>query len=519
MVEKIRMIADQKKEMQKLRAKVLMKHFFHMTTRLLQNLSIVYLLLPNLLFFYFWTNPVIAVLGIGVLLFVFLNQVTDRKLPSGKPLHAWDLAYVGVIATLLTLVSGIAGICFQMYDHWGHNVKFYELYTSSWPLSIPASGPAVSYYYGYNVVPALIFKLIGEINEGVIFLWTLAGFFLGIAWLYLVLESKVVYVLLCLCIGDIPTLVAPIFQRLGVDTYVQNGVGLSTWSLMANLVWVPNQVIPTLILGGMLVYLLKTRGEIEKMTFPIALSLWWAVFPALSCGLLVGILILRKWIQLRFKLDWLAITRQVFLPVIVCLPVLLLYESHREIPEAGFLWQFGNDSLMILAEYSTSIGVNFVLFLLLFQVFRKQNPELPDFPFYLLMLFLLVFPLYRMGMFNDLLLRGMMPYTLIIGLYLLMPLASEPSYKTVLQLATKSTLHFILLLMLLCLIVPSLKILRKAAKVNVVTAKLFPKRVYFKAIPYDAYPNSYEMLKEKFSLQGATEYLGKEDSFYEKKIR
>lgn len=112
-----------------------------------------------------------------------------------------------------------------------------------------------------------------------------------------------------------------------------------------------------------------------------------------------------------------------------------------------------------------------------------------------------------------------MPYTLIIGLYVLLPLASESTYKAVPHLATQSTLHFILLLMLLFSIVPALKILRNAAKVNVMTARFFPERVRFKAIPYDAYPNSYEMLKEKFSLQGATEYLGKEDSFYEKKIR
>ena len=490
-----------------------------MNTRLLRNLSIAYLLLPNLLFFYFWTNPIIAIPGIGVLLFVFAIQVADTSLPLGKPLLTRDLAYVGAIATLLALVSGMAGICFQMYDHWGHNVKFYELSTNLWPVSIPVSGPAVSYYYGYYVVPALVFKLIGGINEGVIFLWTLTGFFLGVAWLYLVLESKVVYVLLCLCIGDIPTLVAPIFQKLGVNPPAQNGVGLSTWSLMANLVWVPNQVIPTLIVGGMLVYWLKTKSDIEKMTFPIALSLWWAVFPALSCGLLAGILILRKWMRDRFKLDWLAATRQVFLPVIVCLPVLLLYESHREMPEAGFLWQFGNDPRSVLADYLTSVGLNFVLFFLTFRVLGKQNPTLPIFPFCLLMLLLLAFPLYRMGMFNDLLLRGMMPYTLIIGLYLLMPLAAESSWKAVFRLAKKSTLHFILLLMLLGSTVPALKILRKAARFNIVTARFFPQRVRFEAIPYDAYPNSYEMLKEKFSLQGATEYLGKEDSFYERKIR
>jgi len=490
-----------------------------MNIRLLRGLSTAYLLIPNLLFFCFWTKPAIAIVGIGILAYLFVNQSGDAGISPPTLLRGKDLSYLGAIALSLTLVSGTAGICHQVFDHWGHNVKLYELYKNDWPMTIHDNGPAVSYYYGHYLVPALFSKLIGSLSTGFMFFWTFVGLLLGIAWLYVVLEKKMAYVLLCLCIGDVPAILKSALTGIGLPVPSHDSVGLTIWSLTANLVYAPNQVIPTLLIGGMLVYGLKNRADIEEMTFPIALSLWWAVFPALISGLLVGILILRKWLAQKFQLNWPAVVRQVLLPVFACLPVLLLYGSHNEVPDSGFVWQFGNSPADTLAEYLTTIGFNFLLFLLTFWAFRKYRPDLPDFPFYLLLGLLLVFPLYRLGMYNDMLLRGMMPITLVLGLYLLMPLASEPTYRAAARLGKRSVLSFAMLFMLLFSAGKAVKIVGRALKENVVTARIFPDRVAFKPLPPDRYPNSYEMLLDKYGFQGASEYLGKRDSFYENYVR
>lgn len=131
-----------------------------MHVRLLKGLSIGYLLLPNLLFYYYWTRPVIAVIGICLLFYVATIAI-QQGLPSEKNLGRRDLGSIGIVALLLTLMSGTAGICWQTFDHWGHNTKFNDLFLHEWPLQSPDKGSVISYYYGYSLIPALVSKWLG----------------------------------------------------------------------------------------------------------------------------------------------------------------------------------------------------------------------------------------------------------------------------------------------------------------------------------------------------------------------
>lgn len=488
-----------------------------MSVRLLRGLSTGYLLLPNLLFFFYWTTPLLAVLGVGLLLFLFVRETTDQDLPSGDSLSGKDWAYIGGIALLLTAMSGVAGLCFQTIDYWGHNVKYHDLVLGPWPLAIPEDGPAISYYYGYYLVPALLSKVTGHLNEWFLFLWTWAGLGLGLAWLYVVLEGRILYLLLCLGLGDTPAVLVALGTWLGLPLNEHGGVRLEIMSLTRNLLYVPNQVIPTLIVVGMVAYALKKRTSLQTLTFPIALTLWWAFFPALTCGLLVGILILKQWVQ--SAPEWPKIARQVVLPVVATLPILLLYESHRGLPDSGFLWQYGDPALTVVAEYGLRIGLNVGIFLLFYLRFARPGSALPPFPFYLLLVLVAGLSLFRMGELNDFMLRGMMPYLLLIGVYLVEPLLAQKSYGAVPQMAGKSVYNLVLVSLLFSSLLMSAWILALDLRVNRVTARLFPERVKFTPIPYDAYENVYEMLKVKFDQKGAEEYLGKEGSLYERYIR
>ncbi|WP_247237176.1 hypothetical protein [Telluribacter sp. SYSU D00476] len=489
-----------------------------MNVRILRGLSTGYLLIPNIIFFYYWTRPLVAIIGIVLFLYVYLVQWSDRTFStSDKSLSGKDLLYVGILSLILTLISGVNGICYQTFDYWCHNTKFYEMFREEWPLRIPADGPIVSYYYGYYVAPALYSKWVGALSEGFIFFWTYLGFFLGVAWLYLVLNRKVLYLILCLSIGDTPHIIKTITYKLGIRLYTYGDFGIESWSNFENLLWVPNQVIPTLIIGGMLIYLLRHKLPLENMVFVIVLTFWWAVFPALTSGLLVGILILRDWVLKKFQLDWPFVIKHAIVPALVCLPVLLIFESHNEVPISGFVWQFRDNTGSLIMEYLVNIGINIVLFLLAKQLLWKQGSKLPEFPFYLIMAFIFLFPFYRIGKVNDFLFRGLMPYLIIVGLYLFEPI-SHQSYKVVWQVARKSVFSLaVLLLLFSCSFIPIGRLVR-AMRVNVVAASYFPDKVTHNPIPYDAYESIYDVLADKWTLMEAKQYLGKEGSIYEKYI-
>jgi hypothetical protein len=488
-----------------------------MKVKSLRSLTIGYLLLPNLLYYYYWTQTYIAAAGILLLVWAFATAIRSGDFNSEPTtsLGARDLVLLLGIATLITFVSGITGLSYQTFDHWCHNTKFYELFKYSWPIRIPQDGPVISYYYGYYVVPALIFKWIGSINETVIFLWTLLGFFFGLAWIYIVLNKRIVYTLLAMAVGDTPHVIKTVFYKFTHMWYEMGDFGLESWSNFENLLWVPNQVIPTLIIGGMLMYLLKHKISENYIVLPVALTFWWAVFPAFTSGLLVAIIIIRRWILVRFQLDWIFVAKHVVLPFVCCVPILIYLTSHQEPPIAGFIWQFPDSMASRAIEYMVNIGFNLVLFLLCYRYFSTRDSSPMDpFPFYVVLVFFLLFPIYRVGKVNDFLFRGLMPYLIIIGIYIFYPF-STTSLLRGWKMMRKSYLRLAcFVLFASCSFIAIGRVVR-SLRVNLWTKSLFPNHIVFDPIPYDAYPNIYEVLRDKWSQQEADQYLGKKDSFYE----
>lgn len=490
-----------------------------MNIHLLRCITVGYLLLPNLLFFTHWTRIQFAFFGVLALGFLFFEVVKNKEFSKTDNLNPKSIITLIAICLVATLVSGVTGICFQTLDHWAHNTKIYELFISDWPQRIPLEGPVVSYYYGYYVIPVLLSKWAGIIREDILFIWTAFGFFLGFAWLYLALNRKMIFVILALSVGDTPRFLKLIFSNLAGPLYTFSDFAIEPWSNFENLFWVPNQVIPTFIIAGMFVYVLKNKINVEYMVLPVALSFWWAVFPSVTSGAIIGIVVLRKWFLEGLKLDWLRAGKLVVLPFLTCLPVLLFYLSHENLPASGFIWQFAGDLEGRTVEYLINIGLNFIIFTLVYLYYQKKGrATLPVFPILVTLCVILFFPLYRIGKLNDFLFRGLMPCLLVAGIYLFYPIANVSNYRKSWVLIRKSPYSLIIVLLLVSSSAIAGGRLYRAITVNQITTRLFPEKVAFKAIPYDGYSGIYEALQAKWTQEEADQYLGKEDSFYELNI-
>lgn len=269
----------------------------------------------------------------------------------------------------------------------------------------------------------------------------------------------------------------------------------------------------------MFVYVLKSRLKLEYIVLPVALTFWWAVFPAFTSGLLISILILKKWYTKRSDLNWREITIDVILPFAVCLPVLLLFLSHEQAPISGFIWQFDNNMVSRFFEYTVNIGINVIIFTLIYFYLKNTGQQLlPALPFLLIVFFITFLPIYRLGKVNDFLFRGLMPFLIIVGLYLFYPLSLDATYSQSWRRLKKTPILLLLFIAMSSSSVIALKRIYRAATVNVLTKRWFPEMIRFEPIPYDAYPNVYEVLREKWTQTEADQYLGKKDSFYEENI-
>ena len=473
-------------------------------------------MIPNIIYYIYWTNPIIALVGITLFVYVFLKITLEETDVCKNFIHLKDIFIACIGAVVLTLASGITGFAFQTMDQWCHNAKFQDLLQNEWPLRFPVGRPVMAYYFGYYLVPAALSKLAGGISAAAILIWTSLGIALGLLWICISLHQKWWAVLLVLCVGDFPRVFKGIAAHWSIQLYRYEEIGVEHWSNLENLFWAPNQFIPSLILGGMLFYAIRHRLNYALLCLPTALALWWAIFPALTVGLVTAVLLVFRWI--RYGTSSCELLEQVLLPFILVVPVLLLFQSHPHPPANGLIWEFREDAGNLLREYLVNTASDVLLFLFAFAVFRRvELPGISAAPFCLLICITLLFPLIRVGKVNDMLLRGMMPILILIGSYLLYPLTSQPLPKVLAALCCNAFYMSVVLALLLPSAVGIARLYR-AARFNRITALWSPPPLKFVPIPYNGYPSLYETLRQRWSQQEAEQYLGKPDSFYEKYI-
>lgn len=487
-----------------------------MRSKTLYTISIVYLIIPNLIYYLYWTKPVAALSGIILIVYIFFKNTLPENGLHYAFIDLKNLCIALSVAVGLTLASGITGFAFQTMDHWCHNAKFQDLLQNDWPLRFPTNRPVMAYYFGYYLVPAAFSKLAGHISSAAILIWTSLGIGIGLLWIYISLDKKWWATLLVLCVGDLPRLLKGIAAYGSIQLYRYEEIGIEHWSNLENLFWAPNQFVASLLLGGMLFQVIRHRLNYALLCFPTALALWWAAFPALVTGLVTALLLISQWI--RWGTSFRELWNRIMLPLIVTAPVLALFLSHPHPPENGPIWAFRSDVSNLLREYFVNTVADVILFAFAFAGYRRIGlPGIAAKPFWLLICFTLLFPLLRVGKVNDMLLRGMMPVLILIGCYVLYPLTSQPLPKVLAALRGHAVCVMVVLALLAQAVV-GIGRLYRAARVNRITALCAPAHSKFVPIPYDAYPSLYETLQQRWSQQEAEQYLGKTDSFYEKYI-
>jgi len=483
----------------------------------LRLFSIIYLLVPNLFFFAYWTNPFICLAGIALLGYQLYREVRDKEFTTADRISGKDLLSVGLLSLVIILFSGIGGFAYQTVDHWAHNVKFYELYLTSWPLVDQKSDSIISYYFGYYVVPAVIFKMFGGVSGIVMIAWAWAGLFLGLLWISSILKGKIWLLPVVICAGDLVHFFVSSLKLLSIDLYHYKDFRIGFWSAYESFFWAPNQVIPALLLAGMLVYMIEHETDLLKMVFPISLSFWWAVFPGFFIAVYVIVLVILKLLKNPRLFAGYLLRSDVWIPVLTCIPVFIFYMSKQSYPVSGWAWGRITDFGNFFREYALNIVVNLSFLLGVYFFFRKRIARsLPLYPLIVLVFLTILFSFYQGGELNDFLFRGMIPFLVIFGIYMVYPLSGMTFRQFTLLIKGSKTVGAVVIFVLCATLFLGISRTTRALVNNRLTASAGLSS--FNRIPFDKYSRVYDVLVDYWSEEGAQQYQGMKGSFYEKYI-
>jgi hypothetical protein len=486
-----------------------------MSASLLRLASIFYLLLPNLIFAASWFRIEFAIPMIIGLSYLFWLEVKGEKQENNKlSISKKEFIILAFIAFILTGLTGISGYSYQLYDYWAENAKFYDLYKSDWPLYFEDIDRYACYYFGYYLVPAFISKLLGELSLIALFIWSWIGIFILIVWIYFLTDKKIRTVFVVLSIGGVSGSLKWLLAKLqGVEIIYTSEIGPAIITpLFHQMRWAPNQVIACLITCSIVLYSLFWENKYHKAFFSICLCLIWCVFPTLLLFILFGAYscyyLFKEGLILFFKHNALTFA----LCLLFMIPVVIYFaSSNGDAVHHSFLQVQRPRSAV--AKLIIDIGVDLVMLLIGCLTLRKIVNK----PFYYLALFSLFFIFllrtYRFGAQNDLFMRGQIPLLFIVGIFLMQNfnLAEMNSKSKVVVGRFFVALYFVISPLLL-----SSETLIKSIQYNKITQLLWPNSCSYTPLPFDKFPNTYQMLYDRYSPAEAKQYLGKKNSIYER---
>ena len=389
--------------------------------------TLAFLALPIGIFALGWLAPVWALLVvISLAAGMFFRPKPTEESPVPIPLWSLFLLALGCIA--VCLLAGVGGFGYQDGDYYKHNAILADLFRRDWPVAyaIERGGTkhpvALVYYFAYYLPPALIGKLAGwEALRYSMVLWTSGGMFLMSLWCLRFAKGALWAPLAFLAFGGFDV----VGMLLGLKVFdwmpeiwdehrqMEWWAGFSFGTIPSHssqLFWAPQHALPGWLITAALFHRIRS-GTLDGCLFLAALAPLWS--PLVALGLLplglAGLLTSRG--KGAFSRSNLA-----------ALPPLIvggLFFAARGIPGIPFPpVPFGwNDNVPL------KLVVTFILeilpWALLLLVSSKASPKVSLKIVLTCVLFLAVLPLWRVGTFNDLMMRASLPALTLLSLLLL----------------------------------------------------------------------------------------------------
>lgn len=397
----------------------------------IELLSILYLGVPLLLFAYGWLRlpyAILIALLLAAMVVVHYKKTPDREITAFRGKRVIVIASVICLA-LWVIISGSGNLTQQTTDYNKHNALMHDLVTYHWPVGYTngSSQYPLVYYVGYYLPAAAVGKVVHSEHLAIfaLLLWTIAGILLAYYWLIRLCGKPTIALLVIFVLFSGMDIIGHLLlhNHLNTSPIISTGADLEWYSFLSNmqypsdtsqLFWAPQHAISAWLIGSMLAAAIVEKREWLTGILLFVLSLLWS--PLVSIGLiplvLLQIVLGRR--QLKKPLTYV----NTLLALVPCLVIGLFFlAGSAKQPLETFLiyapnhWNLAN-KLLVLGVF---IAMEFGLLSLVMAryIWHQENREWKAL-FLVSVIFLTVLPIFRYGLYNDLVMRSSAPCLLII---------------------------------------------------------------------------------------------------------
>lgn len=376
--------------------------------------GVLYLLLPVVFFFAFYTIATIAIPSVAFLIYcVSRLRLTKSLNPSNYAL----LALNATVSVAVVISSGAAGPLYVNSDWYKHYAIFNELARHS---TIAEQGFTLRYYIGAYIVPSFAEKVSG-FSSGVVFAsWISIGLFIFLNQLSSLIDSVRLryfapFLFLLFSGADIVGTFITSFQW-GPIYHIEWWVGWIEYSsTITSLFWAPQSTLPAWIS----IAFLSRKISIEQKVFvyPIVLMccLLWSPFAAIGIAPFIFLALAdRKLISAEISL--------INVAGVALLSAMLCYYLTFDVDKIPKHWVWNNPCLISSASETCFSIKGYVLFVFLevlpiWAIAIFYHPSRKEILNTALALLLLM-PFVQLGLANDLAMNASKPAiaALVIGL-------------------------------------------------------------------------------------------------------
>lgn len=400
--------------------------------KLLIKISYLYLGLPLIIFLLGWFKlqysiPLAAIVISGII-FAFKQYSEIQNNFLNKKIDIKKAILVSVFLFIWVYLSGIGGYGLQNYDYDKHNAIFRDLINYHWPViyDLPKYSGLLIYYIGYYLPSALIGKLFGwNVANISLFVWSFIGVLISYFWVIKLTRVNSIRTGLLFIFFSGVDLIGYMLNNwqfpLGTQ-HIDNWFRLASYQSNTTLLfWVPQHAIVAWICASLLLND-KFEDTGANIIFILSLSLIWSPF------VFIGLLPLALSGKFNNKRKLISIQNAFISPIIIVFLTGFYTSNHSNVSVRGFISNFINmyeKWPIILAFYILEFGI----YIILMKDYIKKLDIISKRALYASTIFLMILPVYLVGINNDLAMRASIPSLFIIMIFIVRFINEHNHYR------------------------------------------------------------------------------------------
>ena len=375
------------------------------TIQTLKISTILYLLIPSVLFLLTWIH-----LWIGIPCVLFIVFYTWKTLQ--KTTISTHETFISLSTFLLCLgisialnyVLGIGEFRPQTYDFQANNFKYYDLITHQLPVYYAEQQTYLCYYTGYYLPSALLAKVFGiETCRYFSFIWSVFGMWLVFLWISTFTRKNIIGLLMIVLLFANAWFAIKLlinfayFQEHLQPYYIQlNQFKLITSPLIKNYAWATQHTIPACLGVCVLIDNFRIKTDLKYLLLMLLSTMFWSPLTAVGLFPFVAFYFLKD-LKNVFSINSIRSLMLMMFLILSFTPLLLYFVSTEgiHVNNTEFIWQTGVKSWWIF--YLIYTISNFIIWGFFLNHTKNQYKIL----WKIAVIFPCIIAIYRIGIYND----------------------------------------------------------------------------------------------------------------------